>query len=86
MTYQDLDEVIRKRVLQRKTESSTPFGEEETLRLLKVLKEAGKPLSFEKLALLCEIPSWRYNQILIALKTHDEVKLHYHKGEWFAEV
>jgi len=83
--YPDLDEETRARVINRRFESQQVLTAEETLRIIEHLKAVQKLVPFDKLAELFKIPSWRQHQIYSALKRRSDVKLHYKKGEWFAE-
>jgi len=86
MTYPDVDEVQRAKLLQRKLDAAAQLTETETLRITEHLKATCHAVSLEKLASLLSIPSWRQHQIYISLRSRADLKFNYRKGEWFVEA
>jgi hypothetical protein len=86
MTYPDVDEIQRAKLLQRQAQATTPLTETETLRITEHLKAACHAVALEKLASLLCIPSWRQHQIYSSLRSRADLKFNYRKGEWFVEA
>jgi hypothetical protein len=86
MTYPDVDEVQRAKLLQRKADAAAPLSETETLRITEHLKATCHAVSLDKLASLLSIPSWRQHQIYSSLRSRADLKFNYRKGEWFVEA